>query len=355
MLNRVNKVFIGKNISRTANVTVIPGTSSANNIAQGEIVVLDQYKKVLAAGATISDTPIIYIAEGLPDTYSIVNTAGTSITGIRKVLYSDPIDGMKIRNYEARPYSASTEEVWTIGMTTNFTPVVGALYKIRIIYNDTYEKPGQVTSTYYYNALTAFTGDLCIALAALINGDSNFRVVATVGTSTAGNQNGQIILTGKVLPFDRVDSDNSIDIYQQVNFKVSLFSNNFGTTTSSMTTRPTPGQGIWQRVRDDEKLSMSNQRGPTNYTWFPVITPAWRTQDGVVNSPAGTYNMIIIEHEANYLSSDSQYRKDQPKTTTLYMFTGAETNQTANVLGVLNPWFDSVPGSFNTVNITSLV
>src|SRR5208337_710997 len=333
MLNRVNKVFIGKNISRTANVTVIP-TTTANTIAQGEIVVLDQNKKPLAAGATIADANPIYIAEGLPDTYNIVNTAGTSITGIRKVLYSDPIDGNRIRAFSGRPYSASIEEVWTITMTTNFTPVVGALYKLRIVYGDTFEKPGQVTSTYYYNALTAFTGDLAIAFSALINADVNSRVIATSTGSSAGNQNGTLILTGKVLPFDRTDSNAAIDIYQQVNFKVALFSNNFGTSTCTMTTRPTPGQGIWQRVRDDEKLSMSNQRGPTNYTWFPAIVPAWRTQDGVINSPVGTYNVINIEHEVDFLSSDSQYRRQQPKMTTIYMFTGAEANQTKDVLAV---------------------
>jgi len=344
MLERVNKVFIGKNISRTASVTVVPGAGTANTIAQGEIVVLDKNRNVLAPGSTIADTSGIYIAEGLPDTYSIVNTAGTSITGIRKVLYSDLITGSLVLNYDGRPYSASTEEVWTITMTTNFTPVVGALYKIRIIYNDTFEKPGQVTGTYYYNALTAFTGDLAIAFASLINADANARVVATSTGSTAGNQNGVLILTGKVLPFDRVDSNNSIDIYQQVNFKVSLFSNNFGITTSSMTTRPTPGQGIWQRVRDDEKLTMSNQRGPTNYTWFPIITPPWRTQDGVVNSPVGTYNMIIIEHEAQYISSDTQFRRQAPKVVSIYMFTGAATNQTTDVLSVLNPWMASAGG-----------
>ncbi len=350
MLNRVNKVFIGKQIARTSSLSLAVTSPGSQNIAQGEIVVLDQNKNILSAGATISETPIIYIAEGLPDTYSIVNTAGTSITGIRKILYSDPIRGMYIRNYEGRAYSASTEEVVTITMTTNFTPVVGALYKIRVIYTDTFEKPGQVTSTYYYNALTAYTGDLVIAFAALINADPNARVIATY-TGTSGNQNGVLILTGKVLPYNGVtDSVNSIDIYQQVNFKATLYSNNYGTSTVAITTRPTPGQGIWQRVRDDEKLSMANQRGVTNFIWFPIITPPFRTQDGVVNGTvAGTYNTIIIEHEADVLTNDNQYRKQQPQTTTIYMFTSA--SQVQDVLDVLNPWMASTPNAFDSVNL----
>jgi len=89
---------------------------------------------------------------------------------------------------------------------------------------------------------------------------------------------------------------------------------------------------------------MSNQRGPTNYTWFPIITPPWRTQDGVVNSPVGTYNMIIIEHEAQYISSDTQFRRQAPKVVSIYMFTGAATNQTTDVLSVLNPWMASAGG-----------
>lgn len=339
MLNRVNKVFIGKNIARTAGVTVIPGSSTANTIAQGEIVVLDKNKQVLAAGSTIADTGVIYIAEGLVDTYSIVNTAGTSITGIRKVLYSDPIDGLRIRTYSGRPYNASTEEVWTLTFTTNFTPVVGATYKIRIIYTDTYEKPGQVTATYNVTATTAYTGDLAIAFRTAINADVHARVIAT-GAGTTNTNDGTLILTGRVLPYDVTDTVNAIDVYQQVVFKVTLYSNNFGTSTSVSTTTPKIGEGIWQRVRDDEKLSMSNQRGPTNFIWFPILTPVMR-----VDSTA-TYNTIVIEHDGEYLSSDSQYRKSNPKTTTIYMYVGA--SQTADVLAVLNPWMSSVD-NFNYV------
>lgn len=345
MLNSVNKVFIGKSISRTSGVTIIPVSGSANTIAQGEIVVLDQNRNVLAAGATISETPIIYICEGLPDTYSIVNTAGTSITGIRKVLYSDAIRGSYIRNYEGRPYSASVEEAVTITMTTNFTPVVGALYKLRVIYTDTFEKPGQVTSTYYVNATTIYTGDLAIAFRAVINADVNRRVNAT-GAGTVNTNDGTIILTGRVLPYDVTDTVNAIDIYQQVNFKATLYSNNFGTSTVVVTTRPTPGQGIWQRVRDDEKLSMANQRGTTNYIWFPIITPVFRT-DGTT---PGTYNAIVITHDADNLTPDNQYRKQQPLNTTIYMFTAAP--QTQDVLAVLNPWMASLPQAFDYVSLT---
>ena len=60
MFTRVNKVLIGKDVSRTANVAASTTmTALCANIVEGEIVALDVNKKYLTAGSTISDSDTI--------------------------------------------------------------------------------------------------------------------------------------------------------------------------------------------------------------------------------------------------------------------------------------------------------
>ena len=331
MLNRVNKPFIGKAISRTASLVVY---GSGGNLAQGEIVVLDKNKTILPAGSDIMDTDTIFIAEGLGDTYSYVTETGTSVTGVRKMLFSDPIVGRTVRAYTGRPYAAAVEEVVTIAGST-FAPVVGTLYKLRIVFSDTFERPGQVTSTYNITATSTSAATLWSAFVAQINKDVNARIVATTPSSN-------LVLTGRVLPYDVTDTVDAIDEYKQVNFKAFLYSANFGDTTVTYTTRPFPGNGTWQRVRDVEKLAIANQRGVSNFIWFPVIKPAMRTVAST------NYNAIVITHDTPYISADNQYVKESPQTTELYIPTTA--GQLNDVLSVLNPWMASLPASFDSIN-----
>jgi hypothetical protein len=333
MLNRVNKPIIGKNIARTASLVMY---GSGSNIVEGEIVVADKNKQILAAGATVADTDTIYIVEGLGDTYSYVTETGVSVTGVRKLLFSNPIVGKEVKSYLGRAYAAAVEEVVTIVGST-FAPIVGTLYKLRIVYSDTYERPGQVTATYNITATTTSVTDLYTAFVAKINADVNRRIQATTPSSN-------LVLTGRVLPFDVSDTVNAIDEYHQVAFKAFLFSANFGDVAITYTTRPFPGNGTWQRVRDVEKLSLANQRGITNLIWFPVIKPLMRTV------AAATYNSIVIEHEAPYISSDNQYTKKAPMTTEIYIPVGAV--QMASILQVLNPWMASADGAFANVSLT---
>lgn len=329
MIERVNKVFIGKSVSRTG--TILYGTS--HNAVAGEIFVLDKNKSLLAAGATVSDTDTIYIAEVLADTYSYVNEAGTSITGVNKLLFSDPIQAQNVKNYIGRSYAAIAEEVVTIDSTSS-TATIGTEYAIRLVYTDTYEKPGQVTQTYRVTATTTSYDDLWVAFVAMINKDPRRRVVAS-GTTT-------LVLTGRAMPYDVTDTVNAIDNYYQVNFKAYLYSNNFGDCTVTYTTRPFPGNGTWQRVRDAEKIAQSNV-GIRNRTVFPVITPTMRTVAST------NYDTIVIEHDRSFVSADGHNRTTRV-TTEIYIVDGAA--QEANVLNVLNPWMASTPGAFGS--ITSL-
>ena len=63
MLKRTDKLLIGKDISRDAQVIAGAGLktiSASTGMAEGEIVVLDKFKKVLTAGATIADTDQVF-------------------------------------------------------------------------------------------------------------------------------------------------------------------------------------------------------------------------------------------------------------------------------------------------------
>jgi len=329
MINRVNQVMIGANISRTSSA-VLNGASQ--NAAAGELFVLDKNKQILAAGATIADTDTIYIGQVLADTYSYVTEGtSTSVTGVKRVQYSDAIVADKVRNYKGRAYSAAVEQVVTISITS-FTPVVGTEYVIRIVYTDTYEKPGQVTQSYRYVATTAVWADLVTAFISLINSDTHRRVIASGSTT--------LILTGRVMPYDVSDSVNAIDEYYQVNFKAFLYSGNFGDAVVTYTTRPFPGNGTWQRVRDAEKFAQSN-RGVRNRTLFPVITPVMQVVNG------STYNCVIIEHDKPYIAPDN-YDKRTTETTEIYIPVGA--GQMTSILQVLNPWMASTSGNFQNIS-----
>lgn len=331
-MDRVNKVLIGKSIARTAALTAATLYTGTNGPAEGEIIVLDKNFKLASPGITIADSPIIYIAEAVGLTYSTTNEAGTTVTGIRKLIVSDAIEGDKVTSYLGRAYAAATAQVTTIDLSS-LTPVVGTEYTIRVIYTDTYDRPGQVAVTYRYVTTTATLATFITNFAAVVNKHITRRVDATTTATT-------LILTGRVMPYDVTDSVNAIDEYYQVNFKVTLLSNNYSTSTVTYTTTATPGNGTWQRVRDAEKKAQG-YKGVTNRTYFPVFTPAMRTVAST------NYDSIVIESERGYSSPDS-YNKTARITTELYIVDGA--SQTANVLSVLNPWMASTPGSFGNVS-----
>lgn len=343
MLNRVTSVLIGKDISRSAGVTAgedfVDFADGANALASGEIVVLDKNLKVLAAGATIADTDVIYIAQGTANTYD----AG-SLTGIREIILSDPIEGAKVKAFNAESYTAKAEQVTTLDFT-GLTPVAGTEYIIRIIYKDLAEHPGQFTHTYRYISTTALIATWITAVVAKIQAHTGRRVNAADG---AGDT---ITLTGRAIS-ECTTSLNDIDEFSMVEFDaISVYVNSSGNWTEfegstghSLTTAPTPGHGTWEQVRDMEK-SVRSHKGISNITHFPVIQPDFAT------TKDETYDLITIESDKSYLSPDNQYVKQAPLTTVIAIPNPAAANQSDDVLAVLNPWMASCPGAFTNVSI----
>jgi hypothetical protein len=336
MINRVNKVLIGKDITRTAALTSATLYTDTNGPADGEVIVLDKNKKLLSAGATIADTDTVYVAVANADTYSYVTEGtGTTVTGVRRLLLSDPIVGSDVIGYKGRAYSAAVAQVVTI--TPSLTVAIGTEYVIRIVYTDTNEHPGQVTATYRVIPTAATVADLIDKFVAKINADTHRRVDAVDGTS-------YMTLTGRVMPYHVTDSVDALDSYYQVAFKVFLTSANFtAATTVVYTTAPFPGNGTWQRVRDAEQTALG-YRGVHSKIAFPYAAPTMR----VVKDE--TYDAVVIEHNVPYQSPDNQYVKRAPVTTEVYIPNTATSNQMTDVLAVLNPWMASLPGAFTNVS-----
>jgi hypothetical protein len=330
MQKKVEKIFIGTDISRTASL-VIGG--SGDNIASGEIVVLDKNKNILSAGATISDTDTIYIVEGLSTTYDYVTPNGTSITDVRQLLISDPIQGNAVTEYSVEAYAAATEQTYTVNFGT-LTPTVGTEYVLRIVYTDVIEDPRQFTYTYRVVATSTTLATLYDLFVAAINAHPERRIQATDNTT-------YITLTAKA--FDDNDDVDSINEYKQVTFEVFLQSNNFASDAAvTQTVVPYPGNGTYRLVRDEEKWSQGYE-GLLNRTSFPTQVPTWRT---VLSE---TYNTIIIRHK-NWYTSVANTEEQVDITTKIFIPNTATSNQTDNILAVLNPWMASLPKAFPNVS-----
>jgi len=347
MIDRTNKVLIGKDIDRDAQVVAgasIVTISASTGLADGEIVVLDKNKNVLAAGATVSDSDTIYVCQGVTETFNYTPESGSAVTGARKILYSDPIKSGYVSKFLGRAHTVKAEQTASVDLT-GMTPVVGTEYLVRIIYKDIKEHPGQFTHTYRYVSTTATLDTFGAAVAAKINAHAGRRVSATYTTGTD-----VLLLTALEIP-DCCTALTDIDEFSMVDFDVVFVyvaSTGVWTTWPSTVTTityagPTYGSGNWEQVRDKEKLAKA-YLGNTNKTWFPIKEKEFET---VVDE---TYDCVIIEHSVPYRAPNNQGYEVTPVTTEIYIPNTATANQMTDILGQLNPWMASTPGAFSAVS-----
>lgn len=325
---RVNKVLIGKDIARTLTVQITDPTTTATYIAEGEVVVLDKDKNLLAAGSTVSDTDTIYIAVGTDDTYDYTKPDGTLVENARKLDISGPVKANGIVTYKGvEADSAATERQATIDISTatSFTPEIGTEYVIRIVYKDINEHPGQFIQDFRVVADSVTPSELTDAFVSKINKNKDSRISAV-------NSSDDLVLTGKVIPNSSADA---IDEYQQVDFEVSLHevtADDWDDVSVTYNTEAHPGNGNPKLVRDREKHALAYE-GVTNMTQFPVIKPDMKVDMST------WYDAIVIESNVPYISTSLQYGESTPLTVELYM--PANASQTTDVLAVLNPWMES--------------
>jgi hypothetical protein len=328
MINRVNKVIVGKQVDRTGSLT-LGSDGVASTLVEGEVVVLDKNKELLVTGSTISDSDIIYIGVGTDETWD--NPNGDER---REIYYSLPIEGAKVRTFLGTSYVAPTEEIATV--SAGLTPVVGTEYTFTIVYTDMENETemAQFREQYRYVATSITLETLYDSFRTSIAANSNSRVT--------GSGAGTMILTSQVISFTL----NGIDDYKQVRFEVFLDSGNWGTSAVSYNT-PVKGNGSWKQVRDLMKKAKAYD-GITNYTHFPVPTGMtdWMTLDSTTPK---TYDYINIEHDNSYQSPDLAYMKDAKLSTLIALPIAA--GQTTNLLGVLNPWMASTPKAFANISV----
>ena len=360
MLQRTNKIFIGKDIDRSSGVTEglsMTGLVVSGVMAEGEIVLLDKDKKVLASGATISDTDVIYVCQALNTTYDYTTEDGTAVSASVKVRISDPIEGKKVKSYTAKAYSAAAQQVSTFDCT-GVVPVTGTEYVLRVVYKDIWEHPGQFTATYRFTPTAAQAASLAtfvVAFVAKINTHKGRRILASTNNTTT------IVLTGLTIP-QCTTGLNDLDVFTMVEFKpfldyVSVSASGafpagswtqLGYTSYTLTTTASKGSGMWEDVRDIERQAWGYS-GITNRTHYPILLPDVCTVVGA------TYNIITIEHDASYLSPDNQYVKQAPLTTQIAFRVPSTSNdiagQQSRVLSQLNGYFASCPGNFNAITL----
>jgi hypothetical protein len=346
MLQRTNKLLIGKDINRDQQVVdgaVITTMAGSTGLADGEVVVLDKNFCVLGAGKTIADTDIIYICQGTGDTFTYSNELLTGVLATRRLIFSDPIEGAFVRKYVGTAYAAATEQndTWTL---TGMVPVVGTEYIVRIVYKDMNEHPGQFTQTYRITATDALLATWVVAMNAKINAHSGRRVDSTTNTTTT------LVLTGRHID-ECTTGLTDIEEFRMVEFSsYILYIDADGNWTEIVATSATPcvrtpaeyGSGTGALIRDYERRAMP-YRGITNYTVFPF---QYKSPDTVF---ASTYNLITIESDKQYLSPDNQYVKRAPLTTVIAFVVPSSGNQQDAVLAQLNGWMASCPGAFDGI------
>lgn len=343
MIDKTYKLFIGKDIDRTA--ALASGNESfatvTANIAEGEIMVLDKNLSALANAEAYSDTEIIYIAQGTSTVLNYEDEAGTSLTG-RQVLLSDAINGKAIRKVTYSPYKAKSEGSATISAITG-TIVAGTEYVLRIVYKDMEEHPGQFTQTYRYiakagdNSTNIFNG-----IRERIRKHAGTRVIAS-GTAT-------LDIAAKAVPAS-TSSLNNIDEFKMVVFDLFLnYVDNDGNWVAApcnITRTPAvAGSGNWEQVRDLEKFELG-YRGVTNRTKFPVEQPDLRTEKG------GNYDILIIEYDTAYRSPEESYEKFTSKRAIVALRTPASVINTSAqyylTFSRLGTWLASTPAGSDFV------
>lgn len=350
MLQRTSKLFIGKDINRDAQCVdgaAIATIIASTGLADGEILVLDKYFKIAPIDVDKEDTDVIYICQGTGETFDYTDETGTAVTGARKVKISNPIKGADVLRYTGKAYTAKAEKTATVDLT-GLTPVVGTEYIIRIVYKDINEHPGQFTQTYRYVSTTPTLDTFGAALVAKINKHKGARVTATYTDGTDA-----ILLTAKAIP-ECTGSLKDIDAFSMVDFEAFFVyvdtKGNWVTIPSTVTsvtyTGPTYGSGNWEQIRDMEKADLA-YTGPMNKTKFPVQSP----DSEVVQSTC--YDLITIDHEAEYLSPDNQYVKKAPLSTNIALATASTGinagTQSADVVTRLNSFLASF--GFATISL----
>lgn len=303
MVNYVNTVFVGKNVS-SALLTAIPSTYATGNV--GKFVIINAADGAVLTAATIVKAEAIKIGE--------VTAASTMDTkGVKRhvIKWSNVINRRYIKSYNAGTYTADTDEKVEIDFTSaDLTELAKGNKRVivRLTNKDTYTRYRKWTDSFEY--VTAVNDDATKIADGLAKEISrNHKRARVTASASAG------VLTLVALPYDDDDANDTINWANQVRFSANCyytdpqaagFASKNKYTINGATIEKTPAkiyQASAKLVRDRESWGMGYQgiinRGQC--TW-PIIKP-----DMMVDITA-RYDFITLEWENMYRAADDIQR-----------------------------------------------
>jgi hypothetical protein len=318
-----------------AKASVTPDATGLSDIAEGELLVVDNTFTPLTSGDTVVSAPEIYVVQG-----------GATGQGHKM---SHKISGANITAFKGQSYAAAAEQVSYIGYNT----AAGALnaansteYSIHIIFKHDKglwsKRPAK--RTYHYTSDgTATQQEIAQAFVNLMNNDKEFARQAIAATVNSGADYG-IRVTGRAM------TKQYIDDFEQVNFELAIdkgFSdsvpvdqygyveiNGVKSTSNTASVSPSPGVGTFALVEDMERDQLGFN-GVTNLIHFPVPNyPKYAV-------PGATYDMYVIEHFDRHETKDLTSKRDFPMFT-IVAVESSNTAMTAYFEGIMNPYVASV-------------
>lgn len=321
MLQKVNTVFVGKNVN-----------TAGSTLVAGDIVAIDATTGAVIAVADIESANAIQLGyvKATGDTDADATIEKTQVISKDKV---------KSNVYSA--YVAKTEASSVLDWT-GVTLVAGYRYVIRVIYNDIFEHPGQFTHSYEVVAAAGETiNTLGDKFAARINAHKGARVTAAyVGSST-----NTLTLTAKSVVDNGFGTQGkeAITPYSQVQMKVvaywsnpsSVFNASYnqiaGLTITTVDSEP--GKGNCYIVRDREQAALG-YKGITFRTTWPIIKPELNVELDK------TYDTLVVEFAKDYVSPDNQYVKSTDLAAEVYVVHGEDADTLADAIEAwINPTY----------------
>jgi len=330
------KILIGTNIASSVGTTVA-------SIVPGEISVVKNDMTRMIAGDTISDSDYCYIVQGV---------AGVGAAP----KFSAKIQGLNVSKWNGVAYAPAVQQVSVVGAQAgvglvgiNVVNSVEYTLSIIFIYDKVIGSERQLVRRFNYTSdATATEQEIAVALAAAVNADqvaaTLMTAVAAVGVGTAWG----ITLTALAQTYAIIDG------YEQVTWKIALGDGFTDGGTTVLHTAdgllgsviPIYGSGTFPHVSDKERAALGYD-GITNLMRFPIPSyPVYAVSTAL-------YDMYTIMHSDQHATANLNKDGWSPEMTIVAIDAqgGVGNGQKATFEGLINPWMNSLSGSFLAVNL----
>ena len=316
------KILIGKDVARTPALTVA-------TLAVGEVAIAKSDMTIMVPGDTISDSEYCYIVQG----------GATTAAAPR---FSAKIQGLNVSKWNGTSYTAAVQQQAQVGAiaggagSINLVNSTEYVFSIIFTFDKVIGSERQLVRRFYYTSdATATQAEVAAAMVTAINSDDYAKNVV-IAAATVG-----AVPTDAGFTVDGVAQTYAIiDGYEQVTFKCVMdggFNDGGVTTLNENQVLPVYGSGTYEHVSDLERAALGYD-GVTNLMRFPV--PSYPVYSVV----GATYDVYTIMHSDKHSTSNLNKDGYSPEMTIVAIPNGA--GQQAAFEGEINPWMNSLPGSF---------